>query len=439
MTRQYAITGRSASDIATSVERGVAGGDLRVGSLLPPVRALAATLGVAPGTVAGAYGRLRDLGLVETGGRRGTRVRARPSVLPRSAAALPTPPGARDVSLGQPDPALLPRLDRHPQVLEGTRGYDLDRVEPGLASVARAALDADGVPAGAVQVTGGALDGMERVLGAWLRPGDRVAVEDPGWGNALDLLAALDLDPVAMPVDGEGPTVAGLQTALAGGARAVLITSRAQNPTGAAITARRATGLRAVLAAAPDVLVVEDDHCAELSAEPLHVVVGGTRRWAFLRSASKPYGPDLRLALLVADPATAARVAGRQRLGAGWVSTVLQRLLLALLTDPKTQRKVARAAKTYDARRTRLLAALAERGVSASGRTGLNVWVPVGDEASAAAQLLSRGWVPRLGSRSRLESPPGLRLTVAGLTPADVDALADAVAAALAPTQATGA
>lgn len=75
--RPMAITGRGSHEIADSVERELANGDLDAGSALPPIRELAGGLGVNPNTVAAAYRLLRDRGLVETGGRRGTRVRPR--------------------------------------------------------------------------------------------------------------------------------------------------------------------------------------------------------------------------------------------------------------------------------------------------------------------------------------------------------------------------
>ncbi len=53
-------------------------GDLRPGRRLPPVRQLAADLGLAPGTVARAYRELEQDALVEGRGRRGTLVRASP-------------------------------------------------------------------------------------------------------------------------------------------------------------------------------------------------------------------------------------------------------------------------------------------------------------------------------------------------------------------------
>ena len=95
------------------------------------------------------------------------------------------------------------------------------------------------MPAAEITVTGGALDGIERLLAAHLRPGDAVAVEDPGWANLLDLVAALGLRAIGVPVDDEGPTAPGVRAALAAGARALIVTSRAQNPTGAAVSADR--------------------------------------------------------------------------------------------------------------------------------------------------------------------------------------------------------
>ncbi|WP_136610241.1 GntR family transcriptional regulator [Sinomonas albida] len=55
----------------------VADGTLRAGRRLPPVRALAAELGLAPHTIARAYRELEEANVVATNGRAGTAVAAR--------------------------------------------------------------------------------------------------------------------------------------------------------------------------------------------------------------------------------------------------------------------------------------------------------------------------------------------------------------------------
>jgi len=240
---------------------------------------------------------------------------------------------------------------------------------------------------------------------------------------------------VPVPVDDDGPTEAGLRAALASGIDALVVTSRAQNPTGAALTRARAAALRRTLRVRPQTLLVEDDHAAELSAVPLHALAGATRRWAFVQSVSKPYGPDLRLAVLAGDPATVARVAGRMRLGSGWVSTVLQRLVLELWRDEAVAATVAKARAAYEARREGLVAALAARGLAASGRTGINVWVPVPDETAAVARLRDDGYAVAPGSLYRIGTPPALRITVSGLDVPRIGSLADAVARAVRPVE----
>ncbi|MEK8107516.1 hypothetical protein NKG94_24730 [Micromonospora sp. M12] len=85
-------------------------------------------------------------------------------------------------------------------------------------------------------------------------------------------------------------------------------------------------------------------------------------------------------------------MSGRTRVGAGWVSTVLQRLVLALWQDPAVTELVRRAAQSYEQRRDGLLAALAEHGLSAHGRSGINVWLPVADETSTVTALRDAGW-----------------------------------------------
>jgi DNA-binding transcriptional MocR family regulator len=432
---QYRITGSTASTIAASIEEGVRDGGLKPGAALPPVRKLADDLAVAANTVAAAYRALRQRGVIETDGRRGTRIRPRPPAQSRVDGALPVPTGARDLSDGAPDIRLLPDFGPPLRRLRPTPvSYADAGPYPPLVALGAARLAADGVPTDSLTVTNGALDGIERCLLAHTSPGDRIAVEDPGWNNVLDLLAALGLDPVPVGVDDDGPLPADLRRALRHGARATIVTSRAHNPTGAAVSAARAADLRAVLGDYPDSFVIEDDHAAELAGVPLHTLAGATTNWAVVRSASKPYGPDLRTALLAGDETTVSRVRGRLRLGAGWVSHVLQRLVVELWSDPGVAELVGRAGAAYTERRVGLIDALAVRGIAAHGRTGLNVWIPVPDETTAFAALRDAGWVVAPGARYRLLSRPALRITVSRLDVGQLDEVAEAVAGALRPS-----
>ncbi|MFF3397310.1 aminotransferase class I/II-fold pyridoxal phosphate-dependent enzyme [Streptomyces sp. NPDC002659] len=439
MLGDYRIVGRRASEIAASVERGVGAGDLEPGQLLPPMRELATELGVNPNTVASAYRTLRERGVIETAGRKGSRVRPRPAGTARGTIGVEAPPGVRDLGEGNPDPALLPPL--HEALAAAARRnaqepglYGQAPVDAEFGRLARAGMDADGVPDGPVAVTSGSLDAIERVLAAHVKPGDAVAVEDPGWGSLLDLVSALGLKPVPVALDDDGPLPGEVRKALAGGARALIVTDRAQNPTGAAVSKARARELRAVLAQFPHILLIEDDHGHAIVDLPLHPLAGPTDSWALVRSTAKAYGPDLRVAVLTGDAVTVDRVMGRQGLGPGWVSRLLQRAVVQLWTSGAVDpREVARS---YGLRRDALVQALAERGIEAHGRSGMNVWVPVPDETGAVTRLLRAGWAVAPGARFRMSSPPGVRLTVSGLSTDEIGQVADAVAAAAGPAPA---
>jgi DNA-binding transcriptional MocR family regulator len=439
VSAQYQVSGDSAASISASIESGVRRGDWIAGAALPAVRVLAEALHVSPATVAKAYQELRQRGVVETEGRRGTRIRSRPAIAgSRSALRLPVPEGVLDLSTGEPDLRLLPSLEPALRAVAEAagppQGYASAVAMPELIDAARLRLAADGVPMenAAIAATSGTLDAIERLLTAHLRPGDAVAVEDPGWANLFDLLAALGLRAEPFTVDGEGPVPEALAAALQAGAGAVVVTVRAQNPTGADLSAQRAGELRDLLARHPDVLLIEDDHAAELARSPLNCLGPVTTAWAFVRSASKPFGPDLRIAVVAGDETTIARVVGRMRIGTGWVSTVLQRILLQLWRDEEVTAAVAAAADDYARRRQALRDALAARGLPADGDTGINVWVPVPDETRAVGLLRDSGYAVAPGSLFRIAAPPGIRITVSPLDDDAIPALADAVAAAAA-------
>ena len=411
------ITGRTAVNIAGSVEAALAAGKAAAGEILPSVRGLAAHLGVSGATVAAAYRMLQERGVVTAERRRGTRIR--PAAPVASPGEEPLPKNVRDLATGNPDRAFLPHKRLYREGLN----------DPQLVRTAARQFAAEGVPSAHIAVVSGALDGIERALREQLRAGDRVVVEDPCFTGVLDLLYALALVPVPVPVDDEGLLPGALQAALRD-AKALIVTPRAQNPTGAAMTPRRGRALRTLLDRRPELLLLEDDHAGPVAGAQYVTLVDAARaRWAVVRSVSKSLGPDLRVALLAGDAATIARVEGRQTLGIRWVSHLLQTLVAALWCDKRTQRQLVRAERAYTERRRALLAALHARGIEAHGLSGLNVWIPLPEESGAVQALMRKGWAVKAGERYRIRSEPAVRVTIASLEPRDAVRFAEDLAA----------
>lgn len=400
------------------------------------MRALATRLKVSPATVAAAYRLLRARGLIAAQGRRGTRVIPRPPARGRTHARV-VPEHAIDLATGNPDPELLPPIDTALRTLHvDAVMYDAPPQLPALASFASAEFEADGVPARALTITSGAHDAIERVLREHLRPGDPVAVEDPCFPALQDLLAASGYVAVPFAIDQEGPDPSAVTSALRRGCRAIVVTTRAQNPTGAAISETRATDLRALLRRHADLLLVESDPCGPIAGAPPATLVDASRhRWAHVKSVAKFLGPDLRVALVAGDPLTIGRVEGRHVLGPRRVSYLLQQLVLALWSDPSAGRRLARASEIYRQRRSALIDALAAHGLVTHGTSGLNVWVPLRREGHVVQALADRGWLAAAGEPFRIHADPGIRITIATLLPADAQRLAADLADLVGPTQ----
>jgi DNA-binding transcriptional MocR family regulator len=437
---QYRLTGRHAKEISAGVEAGVRSGALVPGDRLPSVRALAAELGVSPATVAAAYAELRRRGITDGAGRGGTRIRPAPPVSRR--VYLNAPEGTRDLITGGPDPGLLPAIPARAATAPA-RLYERAPVAPRLRELAAAQFADDGIDPANLAVTGGALDAIERVLSSWITPGSRVLVEDPGHAVTFDLVAAMGFTAVPVPIDDLGIVPGELARALAGGADALITTPRAQAATGAAWNSERAAALREVLTEHPSLGVIEDDHagpvagvpglsvCAALPAEAGGTAWAARNRWVTVRSVSKSLGPDLRLAVLAGDEETLARVTGRQALGTGWVSYLIQETVADLWSNADVRRGLAEAAEVYLARGRALRSALAERGVTTTGRSGLTCWVRLDDEDGVAGALAGAGWAVAPGRRFRIAAPSGIRVSYATLDEEAAPAFADDLARVL--------
>lgn len=415
----------TARGLASAVSRAVRDGAIVRGTRLPPIRTVATALHLSPTTVSAAWALLARAGTVRTDGRRGTTIADRPRPgTPRYQRALDRATSFRlDLSTGVPDARLLPDLSRAIRSLTSVRApgsYLDDPVLPELLEVLRADWPYD---ADEITVVDGAMDGLELATRILVGFGDRVAVEQPGFPPLLDLLEASGAEVLPLPLDDEGMSVAGLRSA--GPVAAVYVQPRAQNPTGVSLSEARAEELADVLRFGTTA-VVEDDSAGAIAMSPA-ISLGRwlPERTVHVRSFAKSHGPDLRLAALSAPADLARRITALRQLGQGWSSRLLQRLLLALLTDPESVTEVDRARASYAARRAVLVSALAERGIEVGGSDGINLWLPVADETAAVVRLASQGIGVAPGAPFNVRpGAPHIRVT-SGLLRGDIGDIGD--------------
>lgn len=435
------ISGANAAEIADSIRSKIDSGRFRPGSVLPSIRNLAEARGVNRNTIAAVYAQLATAGIVESRRRGGTVVLGAPFLDGEG-----TGPTGDLINLagGNPDPQLLPSLAGTlddgfvpplygaPPIADELLGWIETNMSPSV-----------GPREHGMVITHGAVDAVERLLNAYLTRGDLVAVEDPCFLSSIGTLRLNGYRSAAVPVDDQGLTPQGLAAALHSGARAVICTPRAHNPTGASVSAARAQQLRSVLERFPDVLVIEDDHFSAVSTQPYNRITPETsQRWALVRSVSKFLGPNLRVAFVLADPETANRVATRLGSTTTWVSHILQHIVVAILRRPGTRRSLTRARDQYAVRSRRFLTELRDRGISvADDSDGLNVWIPIrAREKPVVNALAERGWAVRPGSSFAVSgrSTRGLRVTTSTMTAAQAALLADDLADILQPMTGLG-
>lgn len=424
------ITDTSVKGIALAASTLIREGEIAIGMQMPAVRELAEKLGVSPATVSAAWAQLKKHKVLAGKGRSGVWVSGN-TVMPRPIRFEKIGNYGdnirADLAMASPDPALLP--DLQPALLAALQSphlnsYLREAISPVLLSAIQPRWP---YPAEAYLATDGGFDAMNLVVQTLVSPGDRVVIEDPTATRLLDMLDNVGAEILPLACDDEGPLPDMLTALLQKSPVMVIYQPRTHSATGNSVSVARQTALAQVLAHSTT-LIVEDDGIGDLSATSawsLGIVF--PERTIHVRSFSKAYGPDLRLAVLSATAEMVKRIQAWRNFGVSWTSRILQDSVAWLLQDAATQEKLAVARTIYRQRREKMLTALAARGLTLPMRDGLSICIPVASEQYAMITLAARGIAVLPGERCRLGPVQFIRVSIACLPEAQLEMLASAL------------
>jgi len=428
-----AISDPSADGIARGIGALITNDSLHPGTRLPTVRELADALNVSPTTVGDAWQILRRHRVIDTEGRRGSFVREvsrRPSVrywrVPATGETIKI-----DLGSGVPDARLLPDPLTTMRSLKKTPSVTSYLEQPVLAELEQVLTQRWPFVPGRITVLNGAMDALDRLIQATVQVGDKVGISDPGFPPLFDMLDIAGAQSLALPLDEQGLDPTSVERAVAGGMSLLIVQPRAHNPTGISMTATRRNELARILADRP-ILVLEDDHSGSVSNAELHSLGSVIPEQVIhVRSFSKSHGPDFRIAAVGGASDPISLVEQRRMLGPSWTSRLLQEILAAMLTSPEIGASIEKAASVYASRRARMVEELGGHGIEVGGTHGLNIWVPVQDEATAVPMLSAHGIGVARGRPFRLipDENHFIRVTTSALDsdiPETTDRLAEA-------------
>lgn len=332
LQQNLSLASSMANNLAKQIEEGV----LPTGTKLPSIREYAQASGCSKNTVISAFEMLTSSGLIEP--RRGSgfyvarRVKAATEVeesgmLDR---AMDTVWLMREQLQVKPD--VLNLGEGFPPIdwLEGTRldQYHQRVVRTGVASLFRygsrfgylplrqslqhklAGYEIE-APASQIVLTHGANQAMDLVLRYFIRPGDAVLVDDPGYYPLFGKLKLSGARIIGVPREVDGPNLAELERCMIEHRPKLFFTqSVGHNPTATDTSAAKAYRILQ-LAEAHDTMIVEDDAFADLKPRSLTRIatLDQLRRTIYIGSFSKSVSAALRVGFLACSASLASDLA----------------------------------------------------------------------------------------------------------------------------------
>lgn len=350
------LSGAMADNLARQIEEGV----LPAGAKLPSIREYAEASGCSKNTVISAFEMLAADGLIEP--RRGSGF-----FVTRRAAAAPDidEPSSLDRAM---DIVWLMREQLHvkPDVLNLGEGFPpiewleetrLNQYQQRIMRTSAASLFRYGsrfgylplrqslqqklagyeieAPPAQIVLTHGANQAMDLVLRYFVRPGDTVLVDDPGYYPLFGKLKLSGANIVGVPREIDGPDVAKLAEHIAAYRPKLFFTqSVGHNPTATDTSAAKAHRILQ-LADAHDLIIVEDDALADLRPRSLTRIstLDQLRRTIYIGSFSKSVSAALRVGFLACNAALASDLADVKMLTHVSSSEYCERTLDAIVND----------------------------------------------------------------------------------------------------------
>jgi GntR family transcriptional regulator/MocR family aminotransferase len=352
----------------------IGNGLLKPGDRIPSARALTKELGLSRSTIDTAYALLVAEGYIQTRGQAGTVVT--PDLRPRAPVAAPRPRNDSGIGVAgfRPDSILpfqmgLPALDAFPRKIWARIGahcvramQPTDMVQPPvfglpdlraeIAAYLQVSRGVSCIPS-QVFITSGYRHSIELIALALLKAGDRAWLEDPGYPPTRGLLRHLQIETVAVPVDGDGIVVS-KGIAIAPRARAAVVTPSHQSPLCMALSLPRRLALLD-WASHNKAWIIEDDYNGEYRyvSRPLPALKSLDRegRVLYAGTFSKVLFPSIRLAYVVVPEAQVERFEEISQTFTGGSPELTQRIVTAFIREGHFGRHIQRMRKLYAQRR----------------------------------------------------------------------------------------
>lgn len=304
-------------------------------------------------------------------------------------------------------------------------GYGLPAGYEPLRSLLARRLEGQGIACAPRQIvtTRGATHALDLISRLYVKPGDAVLVDDPGYYTLFGYLKLLGAKLVGVPWTPSGPDTAALENLILEHRPKIFFTnSLLHNPTGVSISQPVAHRVLQ-LAERHDLLIVEDDIYGDL-------LTGQTTRLAtldqlervvFVSSFSKTVSASLRVGFLACHYAIAESLTDLKLLTSLTTSEIDERLVYELLTDGYYRKHLQKLRSRLQKARAEAVRNLERSGLEIYQETedGLFIWARRTESENAttlAGAAAKQGIMLAPGSlfRPQQEASPWLRFNAAG-------------------------